>query len=155
MKKIIGFMTAVLLAACFAACASTSQKGPPPEISQWMNQHNADTYSGMGISTSQNAGDALIQASALARQQLASSIETEIAAITADKRKILEGRGETERIASIENATKQEVRQRLLNSRTFGPYVNAKGDTYVIVYLANKQSLNDYANTVFGKQTPS
>jgi hypothetical protein len=109
----------------------------------------------MGISTSQNAGDALIQATAMARQQLASSIETEIAAITADKRKILEGRGETERIASIENVTKQWVSQRLQNSRTFGPYVNAKGDTYVIVYLANKkaekQSLNDYANTVFEK----
>jgi hypothetical protein len=107
----------------------------PQEISQWINQHTADAYFGIGVSPLENTAEALLQASALARQQLASTFETQITAITKDKRKIFEADGETERIASIENATKQEVRQKIQNSQTFGPCVNEKGDTYVLVYI--------------------
>jgi predicted transcriptional regulator len=108
----------------------------------------------MGISEFQNESDALQQASMLARQNLASSLETEVAAIGENAVRRAEANGETDRVARFQDATKQIVTQTLRRVKTFGPHMNGRGNTYIVVYLDKnsfKKDINEYVDTVFEK----
>jgi hypothetical protein len=135
---------------------SQPQGGPPKEVAQWIQQHqnDDDVYYGMGISEFQNESDALQQATMLARENLAGSLETEVAAIGENAVRRAEAQGETDRIARFQDATKQIVSQTLRKVKTFGPYMNGRGNTYVVVYLDKnsfKKDINEYVDAVFEK----
>ncbi|MDR1029450.1 MAG: LPP20 family lipoprotein [Treponema sp.] len=167
-KRMFSFATVVgalagaaLLLSCVSApppeqAPSQPQGGPPPEVSQWIQQHqnDDDVYYGMGISEFQNESDALQQATMLARENLAGSLETEVAAIGENAVRRAEAQGETDRIARFQDATKQIVTQTLRKVKTFGPYMNGRGNTYVVTYLDKnsfKKDINEYVDAVFEK----
>jgi hypothetical protein len=131
-------LTVILLGAC--AGAPVSRSGVPPEITQWMNENSNDVYSGMGISTLSREDDAYQEALTLARQNLAASLETEVTAISEDYRKLLEGRGEFNRIAEFDNSTKQWVDRLVRNTKTYGPYMSNSGATYILLYMDKKST---------------
>jgi predicted transcriptional regulator len=111
-------------------------------------------YYGMGISEFQNESDALQQATILARENLAGSLETEVAAIGENAVRRAEAQGETDRIARFQNATKQILSQTLRKVKTYGPYMNGRGNTYLVVYLDKnsfKKDINEYVDAVFEK----
>ncbi|MDR2397774.1 MAG: hypothetical protein LBD74_03325 [Spirochaetaceae bacterium] len=113
-----------------------------------------DVYYGMGISEFQNESDALQQATILARENLAGSLETEVAAIGENAVRRAEAQGETDRIARFQNATKQILSQTLRKVKTYGPYMNGRGNTYLVVYLDKnsfKKDINEYVDAVFEK----
>ena len=153
---------AALLVSCVSAppsepaAPSQAQGGPPSEVSQWIQQHqNAyDLYYGMGISEFDNDSDALQQATILARENLAGSLETEVAAIGENAVRRAEAQGETDRVARFQDSTKQIVTQTLRKVKTFGPYMNGRGNTYIVVYLDKnsfKKDINEYVDAVFEK----
>jgi hypothetical protein len=158
----VAVAAAALLVSCAsapppeAAAPSQPQGGPPTEVAQWIQQHqNADdVYYGMGISEFENESDALQQATILARENLAGSLETEVASIGENAVRRAEANGETDRVARFQDATKQIVTQTLRKVKTYGPYMNGRGNTYIVVYLDKnsfKQDINQYVDTVFEK----
>jgi hypothetical protein len=152
---------ALLLVSCVSAPPPESepsqpQGGPPNEVAQWIQQHQGsdDVYYGMGISEFENESDALQQATILARENLAGSLETEVAAIGENAVRRAEANGETDRVARFQDSTKQIVTQTLRKVKTFGPYMNGRNNTYILVYLDKnsfKKDINEYVDTVFEK----
>jgi hypothetical protein len=131
-------MAGILLYSC--ASAPSSRSNVPPEITLWMNENSNEVFSGMGISTHAREDDAYQQAITIARENLAAALETEVAAISEDYRKILEGRGEFNRIAEFGNSTKQRVAQLVRNTKTYGPFINNNGATYILLYMDKKST---------------
>jgi predicted transcriptional regulator len=127
------------------------------EVSQWRQQHQDadDVYSEIGISTiKDDESDAYQQALMVARQNLAASLETEVAAIGENARRRAEAQGETDKVARFQDSTKQIVSQTLRKVKTFGPYINGQGNTYVVAYLDKnsfKKDINEYVDAVFEK----
>jgi hypothetical protein len=159
MKKAC-LMLSVFVVILWGSCATTSQTagtsqvrgGMPGEMTSWINQHQDDVIYGVGISSIGDESDALREATALARSDLAGNVETDVATITADMVKRAEGRGETERIAKFEDATKQVINQTISYSKTYGPYVNNIGNTYIIKYIDKqgfRRDLSSYVDEAF------
>jgi hypothetical protein len=118
----------------------------------WINSREDTVIYGTGISTFPDESDALIQATTLARADLAGKIETQVAAITKDFRSVAQARGETERLSDFEAGTKQLVNQTITGARTYGPEINGKGNTYIIVYVDQKtteKNLTDHVRNFF------
>jgi hypothetical protein len=155
MKKAVLVLAAVfalVLGSCASEPAPAPRAGVPPEVSKWNEEHSGDTFSGMGISTFDNESDALQQATVLARQNLAASLETEVAAISENYVQRSEANGETDRVAKFKDATKQLVNQTVSRSKTYGPYMNDRGSTYIVVYLdkqSTQKDLNTYVDEIF------
>ncbi|MDR1893242.1 MAG: hypothetical protein LBQ61_00945 [Spirochaetales bacterium] len=148
----LGVLTALLAAGCATQPAAPVRGGMPEEMTAWLNQNQANIIYGTGISELPNESDALRQATMLAREDLAGKLETTVAAVASDAVRQAEGRGETERIARFEDATKQVISNTIRNTQTYGPFVNGRGNTYVFVYVdkgATEQSLLDYVDTAF------
>ncbi|MDR1074384.1 MAG: hypothetical protein LBL45_12075 [Treponema sp.] len=138
-----------------ATPSSQGGRGNPPEIAAWIQQHqDDDIHYATGISEFENESDAMQQALALARENLAASLETEVAAISENAVRRAEAQGQTDRIARFQDATKQLVSTTLRNVRTFGPYVNGRGNTYIIVYLDKRnfqKDVNDIVEEAFAE----
>jgi hypothetical protein len=137
------------------ASGGGSRSNVPPEITAWRNQHSADTYSGMGISSiMDNESDAYLQATTLAREELAFNLESEIAGIAENYVKRAEGQGQSDRIAKFQNSTKQLANATVRNAKSYGPYINNNGATYIIVYLdkaGTQKDLSKYVDDVFAE----
>jgi hypothetical protein len=121
-----------------------------------MQQHQDadDVYYGTGISEFESESDALQQATILARADLAGKLETEVAAIGENALRRAEANGENDKVVRFQNSTKQIVTQTLRKVKTFGPYMNGRGNTYVLVYLDKdsfKKDINEYVDAVFEK----
>jgi hypothetical protein len=146
MKKSV-FVFLGLGALLLAGCASAPKGGNPPEISKWISDHqnSDDMWYATGISEFQNESDAMQQALMLARENLAASLETQVAAIGSNAVQRAEAQGQTDRVARFRDSTKQIVDQTLRNVKTFGPFTNDKGNTSVVAYL-DKQSFNKDVN---------
>jgi hypothetical protein len=135
--------------------AQSSRTIIPPEISQWRNDHTSDSFSGLGISTLTNTSDAYQQAVILARNDLAGSLEVEVAGIGENYVQTAEARGETERVAQFKNSTMQLIQQTISKSKTVGPYLNDREETYVLVYLdqqSARKELSQYVDDFFSDE---
>jgi hypothetical protein len=138
----------------FAGCATTSPGTTsgssensvfPPEISEWMAQNGDRVISGVGASDLPRTGDALRQARTLALQDLASSINAEVAAISKDFLTNAEARGETERVAQFNDAVGVKVQATVEGAQTFGPY-RSDNTTYVVRYIQKTDLEKDIAD---------
>jgi hypothetical protein len=151
----LAVVTLLASGSCGSAPAPKQQQGGnPPEIAAWIQQRQSDVYYGTGISEFENESDAMQQALVLARQNLAASLEVEVAAISENFVQRAEAQGQTDRIAKFGDASKQMVSTSLKNVKTVGPYMNGKGNTYIVAYL-DKQSfqkdVNSIVNDVFAE----
>ncbi|MDR2536466.1 MAG: hypothetical protein LBD29_10605 [Treponema sp.] len=148
---------ALLAAGCASSNGtSSSSKGNatvPAEITQWRNEH--DLMHGLGISTFDDESDAMQQAATIARQNLASLMETEVAGISENYVKRSTVGGESDKAAKFQEGTKQIVSQTLRGAKIYGPYMNNRGSTYVIIYLddnskkAFDKNVHDIADEIF------
>jgi hypothetical protein len=138
-----------------AQTAGAARAGVPPEITAWNNTNSGDTISGMGVSSiTDNDSDAFQQALVLARENLAASLEAEVAAISENYVRRSEAAGETDRVAKFQDSTKQLVTQTIRNSKTYGPFANERGSTYIIVYLdktSMQKNIHEIVDEVFAE----
>jgi hypothetical protein len=117
----------------------------PPEISEWMAQNGDKVISGVGASDQPRTPDALRQARTLALQDLASSIQAEVAAITKDFLTNAEARGQTERVAQFNDSVGVKVQATVEGAQTFGPY-KKDNVTYVVRYIQKTDLEKDIAD---------
>jgi hypothetical protein len=117
----------------------------PSEISEWMAQNGDRVISGVGASDQPRAPDALRQARALALQDLASSIQAEVASITKDFVTNAEARGQTERVAQFNDSLGVKVQATVEGAQTFGPY-KKDGTTYVVRFIQKTDLEKDIAD---------
>jgi hypothetical protein len=142
-------------AAAPAQTAGAARAGVPVEVSSWINTNGDEAFYGLGISTiTDNDSDAFQQASILARENLAASLETEVAAISENYVRRSEAGGETDRVAKFQDATKQIVSQTVRGAKSYGPFANERGSIYMLVYLdktSTRRDLNQYVDEVFAE----
>jgi hypothetical protein len=137
-----------------AGCATTSETTAggssensvfPSEISAWIAQNGDRVISGVGASDLSRAPDALRQARTLALQDLASSVQAEVAAITRDFLDNAEARGQTERVAQFNDSVGVKVQATVEGAQTFGPY-KKEGTTYIVRYIQKTDLEKDIAD---------
>ena len=150
MKRMkVGLLLAGALLLVLASCGSTPKaqqgRGMPAEIRDW-TQKNDGTIYGIGISEEQKESDALRQATARAKEDLAGNLSTDVAVKIEDfarsSSNTTDENEKKQRIAQFEAATKQIVAATIENAKTVGPYINGMGNTYVLKYL-DKKALDD------------
>ncbi|MDR3343733.1 MAG: hypothetical protein LBT14_13340 [Treponema sp.] len=150
-------VSAVIAALCLGSCASSPQSGGtsqsgsqpvqqsgsnlyPPEMNDWIAVNGDKVVMGIGVSDLPRTGDALRQARTIAMQDLAGSLQSEIASVTKDFLDNREAAGQTDRVAEFKDAIGIKVQATVENAQTFGPY-KLEGDTFIIRYIT-KESMN-------------
>jgi hypothetical protein len=144
----------VILSGCAGSPAAAGNSVFPPEISEWMAQNGDRVISGVGASDLPRTGDALRQARTLAMEDLASSMQAEIAAISKDFLSSAEARGQTERIAQFNDAVGVKVQATVEGAQTFGPY-RRDNTTYLVRYIQKadlEKDVGDIARQHFQEQ---
>jgi hypothetical protein len=119
---------------------SYAQSGSPKDIEIWITKNNTAVIYGLGISEFASESDAMRQATLLAFENLAGNLSISIESALTDMATSYSNNDTKQYIEQIEMVIKQKVEATIENAKTVGPYINGKGNTYIIKYILKEDA---------------
>jgi hypothetical protein len=148
--RVIGLILSACLLTAGGAAILGAQVMLPSQISAWIDRNQREMIYGMGVSTAKSEVDALRQSRAMAREDLASNVETRVQNMITE---VSRTAGE-DSFNFFENVSRQVVYQTIQGAKSYGPFTNSKGSTYMIMYFEDekfRKSLFQITDEFFGK----
>jgi hypothetical protein len=130
----------------------SAQVQMPAQITAWITKEGDTTVYGLGISTLKNESDAFQQARMLGLENLAASLQVEVAAVSENIMSHATVGDTTGRVETFTAGTKQLINQSIKRAKMYGPYTNNRSSTYILMYLdkrAFQKDLNALVQEVF------